>query len=163
MKKTMPRWLLPVTLLLLAGCGSGGGGATAGPSKAVVKLSTQATGAAQTIGDITVTLHLPAGVSVQVKPDGSGETADGVVVKSGAADAPNTVVIAKYSSAAGTVDLQIVKSDGFDPGEFVTVSCDLAAAASPAGSDFSTSNFSAFDLGGNSIATLGISHTVELK
>ena len=160
----MTRWLLPVTLLtVLAGCGSGGGAATAAPTKAVVKLSTQANGTAQTIGDITVTLNLPAGVSVKVKPDGSGQTADGVVVKSGAADAPNAVVIAKYSSATATVDLQIVKSDGFNPGEFVTVTCDLAAAAAPGATDFGTSSFSAFDLEGNSITNLGISHTVELK
>jgi len=164
MKKMMTRRFLLATLLFaLPGCGSGGGIAASAPTRAAVKLSTQATGAAQAIGDITVTLNLPAGVSVRVKPDGSGQTADGVVVKSGAADVPNATALAKYSPAARTVDIEIVKSDGFNPGEFVTVSCDIAAGAAPVGADFSTSNFSSFDLTGNTITNLEVRHTVTLK
>jgi hypothetical protein len=163
MRKMILLFLPVILLFALSGCGGGGGNTTAGPATAVVKLSTQSTDDAQLIGDITVTLNLPAGVSVAVKPDGSGQTADGVVVASGAASASNSIAIAKYNSASGTVDIQVVKSDGFNPGEFVTVVCNLSSGVTPVLFDFSISNFSAFDLTGNIITNLTVSHSLELQ
>jgi len=163
MNRTMLRYLLPALLsLVLAGCGSGGGNGTAVPTRAVVRLSTLATGSTPTIGGISVSLNLPSGVSLKVREDGSGQTADGVVVKSGAADSPNSTLIAKYSAASGTVSILIVKSDGFSAGEFATVTCDLAATAALSG-DFSTSAFSAFDLTGTEIRGLEIAQAIELE
>jgi len=164
MKKLMSLYVVPAILLLvLAGCGSGGGDHVSAPAGAVVRLSTRADGSAPTIGGIFVTLNLPAGVSVKVTEDGSGQTADGVVVKSGAADSTNSTVIAKYDRAGGTMNIVIVKSDGFQSGEFAAVTCDLTPATDPVSGDFTTSNFSAFDLAGNEITGLEISHTLELK
>ncbi len=162
--KRMAAGFLHLMLLLLAGCGGGGGGeGGSAPGKAVVKISAVATGAVPAIGDITVTLNLPQGASVQVKPDGSGETADGVVVKSGAADAANTVAVARYSAVSGCIYLQIVKSDGFAPGEFVTVNCDLAPGFSQGAGGFGVADFSAFDLAGNAVSNLEVTRSVAWK
>jgi hypothetical protein len=162
MRKMILLFLPVIPLFALSGCG-GGGGNTAGPATAVVKLSAYSTDVAQTIGDITVTLDLPAGVSVEVKPDGSGQTADGVVVASGSASAPNSIAIAKYNGASGTVEIQVVKSDGFNLGEFVTVVCNLSAGVTPVLGDFNTSNFSAFDLTGNTITNVTVGRTLKLQ
>jgi hypothetical protein len=138
--------ILVLSLSLLSACGGGGGGATlTQPTKAVVTLSTSVTGTippATTINSYNVTITLPAGVSVKstVNPP---ETDANVVTASG--KAAGASIIGVYTEATGTfpatVKLSVVKVDpitgaGFDPGEFCTVTCDIAAGHYPVASNF---------------------------
>ncbi|MBJ6725073.1 hypothetical protein [Geomesophilobacter sediminis] len=159
------RWMLLGALFLLAlSCAGCGSAASSPPNRVVLKLSTGSAGAGAvpTIGDLALQLTLPPGVSVAVASDGSGQTAEGVVAVSGTAAAPNTVALAKYSAVTGLVTLQIVKSDGFPPGEFATVTCDVAPGASPASAGFDITDFAAFDLAGNAISGLAAAFHVEV-
>ncbi len=147
MKKKMMKLLIcTVSALTLAGCGSGGGGtgnSSAAPTQAVVYLSTQGTPSSQPVNGVQVTLTLPAGVAVAA--DANGNTSGGVVQASGSATG---AVLAQgfytpaTSSAPATVKVYVVKTGGFNTGEFATVTCDLVKGVSPAASEFGLSDFS---------------------
>jgi hypothetical protein len=160
-------------LFTLSGCGSGGGGnTTPALPKAVVTLSTQVTQgtiASKQIHGIQATLILPAGVTV--KADSTGKTGDKVVVASG--DAADAVLqVGNYTPATGstkgTVKIEIVKTSGFDPGNFVTVTCDLATGISPKAEEFQVTDFKAVECQdvqscGTTIDNLSVSITSEIK
>lgn len=156
-------------LFTLSGCGSGGGGnGSAAPTKSVVKLSTQGTVPTQsTVGGVQLTLVLPAGVTV--KADNTGKTNGGVVVASGVATGAD-VYTGTYTPATastdGTLEIWIANSQtGFGTGEFVTVTCDLAAGAAPKATDFTIKpDYKVFNLTDSSIISgISIANPVDLE
>lgn len=163
MKTTIQKLTLLVVSTILISCG-GGGGSTPPPSPTTlsIKISTQGTlpSGAQ-IGGISVTLILPAGVTVKATSDPNNPsvlvTDAGVVAPSGVA-AISSSVLATYTAAtasvAGNVNIQIAQSAGFAVGEFVTVHCDVIAGQTSTPANFSLSNFSAVDLNGTPLGGL---------
>jgi hypothetical protein len=127
----------------------------------LVYLSTQGTPSSQPLYGVQVTLALPAGVTVVA--DGTGATNDGVVTASGAAAGASTAVTGHYSSASGTIQIDIAKATGFGTGQFATVTCSISKGYSPKASDFGTSNFKAVDQNGAEITGLSISYSVDIK
>jgi hypothetical protein len=143
----------------LIGCGGGGGGQ---PNTALLKLSTQGSLDAQSIHGVELTITFPTGVTVSA--DSTGKPADGVLSASGTA-AGGSVSVAGHTTAAasstpGTVKLVLLKTAGFDPGEFATIACDLAPGVSPRSTDFGLGGFKAVDQNGAAIdglaATLAV-------
>ena len=49
------------------------------------------------------------------------------------------------STTPGTVQVYLVKTDGFSTGPFATVTCDIATGTLPRSSSFSLSDFTAFN------------------
>jgi hypothetical protein len=162
--------LLVVHLMFsLAGCGGGGGGnGNAAPTKAVVKMSTQGTvPMSSTIGGVQLTLVLPAGVTVNADST-TGKTDSGVVVASGVATGADVywgTYTPATASADGTLEIKIANSQtGFDTGEFVTVTCDLAAGVVPKATEFAVkSDYKVFNLTDSSlISGIAIADPVDL-
>lgn len=146
-----------VCLLFLMGCGGGGGGGGTGsgdpaPSSATLYLSTAGTlPEGQLISGVTVTVNLPAGVTMQsVTP--SGQVAGG------------TVVIDPANTDSGKVTFSAYGSSAFGKGQFATIACSVAAGNTPSATDFSiapgataTSNVT-FD----SIPTLSVTFAADI-
>jgi hypothetical protein len=170
MKKTAIAGVLVLILALFAisGCGnSDSGDDVIQPTTATVTLLTQGTG---TINGIDITVTLPAGVTVQATADPVNPavlvTDAGVVEASGAAGA-NTSALATYTTAttgaAATVVVHVANFDGFQPGEFATVSCNIAAGSFPIEEDFSLSGFVAVDGNGAALADLTAGFTADIQ
>jgi len=168
MKRSIIVLLLVLSAALTTACGSKGGGnsvvATA-PTTAVVRISTQGPIADGTlIGGIDVTVKLPSGVTVK-SITSPPETDSGVVAASGVA--VNSMVMAKYTPAAGTtagtVRVLVINSGGFGTGEFLTVNCDIATGSTPTSSDVGVTNFTATDLNGAAISGLTTGFTASIQ
>jgi len=130
----------------------------ASPTSGLLKLGTA--GTAGTIGAIDVTIHLPAGITVNADAL-TGETSAGVVTVSGvAASGSNRLASAKYTAAAGATPAQLhivaINAAGFGLGEFVTIRFNLDAGTNfPAtASDFTVAVFSAFGLSGTALTSI---------
>jgi len=121
---------------------------------AVLTLSTQGSVAAQSIRGVEVTVTLPAGVTISA--DGSGTPSEGVLVASGAAAGGSVAVAGHYtaatSSAPGTLTLVLVKTSGFEAGEFAKVACNLTSGTAPKAAEFGLGGFKAVGQHG---ATMG--------
>ncbi len=137
--------------LALNGCGSGGGGggnSAVSTPQTVVTLSTTVnegtTITSKQIKGIELYLDLPAGVSVRTNPDGS--TPRGVVAGTGTANDPTYVsgtypVTDPTSGSTNAVHIMIADVTGFDPGNFVTVTCDRPSGLLPSSADFHINGF----------------------
>lgn len=151
-RRSLKYALVSCSLLAMFGCGDGGGGGggtlpvtpgtpetpqTPGTTAtAALKLSTQgALPAGTVIGGIDVTVNLRSGTSC--KSDSDGTTQAGVVKTSGVA--ANGTAVAKFTTASGVtpaqVKMAVIKAEGFNAGEFVTVTLDFTGDA-PKASDF---------------------------
>ena len=161
--------LLAMIALLSGGCSSGGdsgtGNGTQDPTTATIKITAIGTlPTNSTIGGVDLSLILPAGVTVKTSPGNlSALVPDaGIVTASGAA-AANSRVYAVYTAGAGavlgSVRILLANTQGFAPGEFVTVDCDIASGHRPATADFSASGIKFVD--GNGKALDGLSATVN--
>ncbi len=93
---------------------------------------------------VSLTLQLPAGVTV--KTDADGAAAEGVVIGSGNGT-PSDPVTTNYVAASRTLAIAYLK-DGFGLGEFATVKCDVAPGTNLLAGDFTTSNVYATGSGG---------------
>ena len=164
--------LLLISVLSFTACGGGcGGNDSQPPTKATVKI--MASGSLSTgtlIAGVDVTLNLPAGVTVKATADTVHPsvyiTDAGAVTASGVAAANTTLALATYtaaSSSPGKVVINLVNPNGFSVGEFVTVSCDIAAGAAPTTQSFSVSNFKAVGLDGAVITGLTAGLTADLQ
>jgi len=161
MKKTSAGLLISMAALFaIHGCGGGGGGAgTPGrkqPTIAVIKIATLGTPSSNPINGAQAILHLPEGVTVKATQN-APQTDTGVVTSSGA-----DLFLGVYSAAAGTVQVYVAKTAGIAVGEFATVNCDIATGSFPASSDFSVSNLSVVDAGGNLITGLTATFTATI-
>ena len=67
---------------------------------------------------------------------------------------------AAVGSTPGTLTLVLVKTAGFDAGEFANVTCNLASGAAPKVADFGHSGFKAVDQNGAAIEGLGVSYSI---
>lgn len=136
------------------------------PTSAVVKLSTSGTlPAGKKIGAIDVTLTLAPGVTLKStanppRPD------DGVVTASGVA-ANNSFVEANYtaptSTLPGKVQVGLINVSGFDTGEFVTVTGDIAAGNNPRAADFSATITTIADTDTNPLTGLTAGLAVDIR
>ncbi len=141
------------------------------PTTAVVKIISQGDG--RLINGINVTLVLPPGVTVKAVPD-DGNTRvliakSGVVSTSGVSAGANAMMpVSTYTAASaaapGKVIIHLADANGFGTGEFVTVTCDLAAGSLPrlGAADFSVINFEAVDLNGAPISGLTATVTADI-
>jgi hypothetical protein len=143
----------------LHGCG---GGRSDQPATAVLKLSTQGSVAAQSIQGVELTITLPAGVTVAA--GSTGKPDDGVLAPSGVAAGGSVSVAGRYtaatSSTPGTVRLVLLKTAGFDAGEFAMVTCSIAPGSAPRSADFGLAGFKAVDQNGAAIDALGATLSV---
>jgi hypothetical protein len=139
--------IVVMSALLLSGCGGGGGsagsagsaggaGGAGGGSSVVLALSTQNT-APVTIGGIQLVVTLPVGVSL--KTDTNGVLLSNVVQQSGVLSNAD-FFHPTYDKTTGTISVGITKDAGFGLGEFLTISCDVAAGFSPHLADFILTN-----------------------
>lgn len=144
--------LLISLAIQFAGCGGGGGGgaATTTPTTtpptttaSVVTLATvEGVPNGSLIGDIDFTLNLPTGVTVKATPSQSNPAVmipdAGVVVLKGTASGA-TLTATYVPGTPGKVDIKLISATGITPGTtFAVVNCDVAAGASPAPTDYST-------------------------
>jgi hypothetical protein len=154
----------------LVGCGSGssgssGGSRTPGASggQVVLKLSTQGSVASNAINGVQATINLPAGVIIGADAT-TGKINASALLASGVATGTSVVAgghfTAATSSAAGSAKVIVVKTSGFDAGEFATLTCDLASGVSPSSADFTVSDVRVVDQNGAAIT--GVTVAVAL-
>jgi hypothetical protein len=147
MKKTSLSTLLILALglAMLSACGGDSSSAPlpSQPTMAVLTLST--TGSipdGTSVNSYEVTITLPDGVTVKASPDNVNPaklvTNPGVVTAAGTAS--GALISGDYTPATdtspGTVKVYVASANGFDPGVFCKVKCNLAAGHSPKASDF---------------------------
>ncbi len=169
MKKTTITGLLVliISLFTISGCGGSGGGddtpPPTQPTTAEVKLISQGAG---TIHGIDVIVELPAGVTVKATPDATNPsvmvTDTGVVTASGTADASTNIIATYTATPSGVVAIHVTNAAGFAPGEFATVTCDIAVGSFPVDADFSVTDFTAFDGNGVEIDGMTADHTADI-
>lgn len=152
MKRTLLFLLTLCLFLQLAGCGGGGGGgggttANASPAVITVTLSTIGTlPSGKLIGDIEVTLNLPAGVTVKASPSLVNTSIlvpnDGVIALQGAAATATTQILtATYvQGTTNKVVIKLINANGLGLGDFAKINCDVASGSTPSISDFSTTS-----------------------
>lgn len=149
------------TMLAIFGCGGGGGGDGTTPAGPTAVL-TLALPTGTVIGGVDVTVNLPAGVTVKANSSGVPDT--GIVVVSGAAT--GGFVGAKYTAATGSapgqIKIAVIKADGFNGGEFVTVNCDFSGDP-PAAGGFTVAALSVVDLNGVTISGLTATPAVQIR
>jgi hypothetical protein len=142
-------------------CGCSGGKGQPSPT-AVLTLSTQGSIAAQSIRGLQLTITLPSGVTIGA--DSGGMPNDGVLAASGVAAGGSATVAGHYTAATasspGTVTLVLVKTTGFDIGEFARVTCNLASGTALQAADFGHSGFKAVDQHGATIDGLEVTMSV---
>lgn len=146
------------------GGGSGGGGITTiqqddalnSAHSATLKLATSGSPSSNLAG-IAITVILPDGVTPILNSDGT--VAPSVVTISGVA-VPGAVLAPIYKPASGTTNgtLRFVLANsvptGFSVGEFATLTLTVAPGFNPALSDFTLSDFTPIDIGGNTATVL---------
>lgn len=172
MKKTLQAGAAIVLILFsLIACSSKSSDTRVAPTTAVVTLSTTGTlNTGTQIFAAQATVNLPAGVTAKAGPSASNAqvmvTDAGVVTASGQATGAE-VILATYvtGSAPSTykVKISVGKSSGFATGDFATVKCDVAAGSFPAATDFTITDFEAFDQYGAQITGLTPGYTVSIQ
>jgi hypothetical protein len=108
------------------------------PTTAILTLSTAGSiPAGTTINSYVITITLPAGVTVKSTAN-QPETDDGVVTAAGTATGASTlgVYTPATDTSPGTVKVYVASANGFDPGVFCNVKCNLSAGQRPNASDF---------------------------
>jgi hypothetical protein len=163
-----------VAVLAISACGGGGGGgggtAATQPTTATVKISTNGLAPGTLIAGIDFTLTLPAGVTVKATADSMNSlvfvTDNGVFTASGVAAGSNldiSIYTAATTTMPGKVIIKVINANGFEVGEFATVTCDIAAGNYPKEADFIQPVFTAVDVNGSPIAGLTIAFTAAIK
>jgi hypothetical protein len=153
--------------IALSACGGGGSSdvvvVPTRSAKAVMKIETVATPdySGTLISGITVTVDLPAGVSVNATP-GDLITDSSVVLASGVTGT-NAWAYFTYDAAARKVVIYVASLDqtGFGTGEFVTVNC-VIDSGKPTAADFGVEGVEATDVNGAAIAGLTAGYTVAI-
>ena len=141
---------LALLVALVAGCGSGGGGAEGSavePAQLTVQLSTDAANAATVLYAVQLTLRLPAGVAVTADP-ASGEVSTGVLHPVDSAALAGARYQAATAGTLGSVTLNIVDPVGFTVGALATLNCTVSPGTVPNAAGFTLEGFFAKDLNG---------------
>lgn len=121
-----------------------------------------------TVNGVTLTLNLPAGVTVkgdyvspQVVP-----TLEGVVAPSGLA-ATGSYAEGRYFPAAetspGKVRLSIINASGMFLGEFVTVRCEAGPGVAPQPGEYTVSEFTAKDGNGGTLQGIDVERPLTVN
>jgi hypothetical protein len=155
-------------LIAMAGCGGGGGSTPTPtptptqPTTAKLVLSTSGTlPSGVLIGGIDIIVKLPAGVSV--KTDSASTAVSSSVMAASGQAASGSLVVGNYATASNTVHIVLVNAAGFGVGEYITLTCDIAAGTTPTAASFSLSNFSSVGTNTQSITTLTPTFTADIK
>ena len=154
--------------LLMSACGGGGGDNGGGttpptitPTKAILKVSTANVPSGTLLGGVKISIVLPAGVTPSVL---SGNDATGSVAASGNA-VSGLFAASSYDAATRTLMPGTISGTGFVSGEFLTITCSIAAGATVTAADFPSQAkvISLVDLNSNTIsgATCPISVTFQ--
>jgi len=162
-------------VVAMTACGGGGGATvttvttTPPPTTMTVKLSTIAkTGENPQIKGITVSLLLPDGVTLKTE-SATKQTANGVVRYSGAAAFSNLtsqlvpsplfgIFSTARSPGKSKVTISFIGPIAFGPGEFATVTCDVAGGMTVTENGFQVVDFHAI---GDSASLLADDLTVQ--
>lgn len=133
-------------MALIWGCGNGGGDSDS--VRKTVSLSAAAKG-------LEITIVLPDGVTVRA--DASGTPFAGVVTVTGAnAALTNNYSYSLYTPASGStkgrIRIVLMTDSVFQPGEFFTIACDVAAGVAVTPGQFSYENLKVFDANGAEIS-----------
>jgi hypothetical protein len=121
--------------LLISACGGGGGGnsePSPAPTKAILKVSTANVPAGTRVSGVQMLIVLPAGVTPSVL---SGIDSSGSVAPSGNAAAGSTTS-SSYNASTKTLTLAIINGNGFVSGEFMTITCTIAAGTTVTAANF---------------------------
>ena len=124
--------------LLMSACGVGAGG-TAPPTttppatatKAILKVSTANVPSGTLVGGVQISIVLPAGVTPSVL---SGNDASGSVV----AAVSGALAASSYDTSTRTLQHIMASLAGFPSGEFLTITCSIAAGTTVTAADFPT-------------------------
>lgn len=158
--------IFTLSLIALSSCGGGSSSQPQGPTTAVIKIETLGTLDQDTlIYGITVSGVLPEGVSVKTTTDEqnpSGLVTDSGVVTASGVTGPDTWVLATYEPTDRKVTIQVSDPVGFDTGEFVTVTCDIAAGSTPTADSFGLEGFELTDVDGRPINGITSGFTVDI-
>lgn len=120
-----------------------------------------------TINGVTLTLNLPAGVTVKGDYESPEvvPTLDGVVAPSGLA-ATGSYAEGRYyraeGASAGKVRLSIINASGLFLGEFVTVRCEAGPGVAPQPGEYTVSEFTAKDGNGATIQGVDVEHPLTV-
>jgi hypothetical protein len=163
--KSVWKYLAPCVAICFLGCG--GGGTTAQPSQAVLRLQSQGPLAAgEALSGIGVTISLPHGVSVKTAPDGS--SAPDAVAVSGVA-LPGIVLRPRYvpenGAVPGSISFVVTSAAlaGFGTGEFATVTCGIAPGVAPLSADFKLSSSEPADLSLQQASRISVTMSVQFR
>ncbi len=141
-----------VMVVVMQGCGSGGSNETT--KAGTVRPKTVLAGTiGVAVNGISLTLTLPAGVSVKADST-SGEVNSGVITMLSPNDT-SSYSTAKYTSASRTLTIAVIRGAvPFSPGDFFTITCDVAAGVSTQNMVITVDKVSAHDgLGAEIIPT----------
>jgi hypothetical protein len=158
--------LIFAPMFLISGCGGGSAPAPAA-TRAVLKLSTQGSLPTGTlIGTIeNITITLPAGVTVPTDATGKVLTvsASGQTASSLTTPLIESVYTPATVGSRATLLIRMVVANGFNVGEFATVTCDIGGNV-PTAADFSIdqATFLAKDLNAVNITGLSASFALSL-
>ena len=145
--------LVLTVLMLIWGCGSGGGG-TAGESKFVSKATLDAP--APGVKGIQITLILPATVIPEL--DATGKPAVTLLGQNNVTQ-NNGLLYVTYTpasgSASGTVQIIVIRGDTpFEPGDFFSLPCVVEAGKPiPTQDQFGYTDLKVWDSNGNDITS----------
>ena len=164
--------LTPCFILQLSGCGGGG---TSAPTKATVTLSTVGTlPSDKLIGDIEITLNLPAGVTVKASPSLVNPSImipnDGVIELQGAAaTAANQIITATYAQGINNkIVIKLINANGLGIGNFAKINCDVVNGNSPSSNEISitpdvASTTGVFDLNTSALPEVQVSSSMVMQ
>jgi hypothetical protein len=151
-KQLISRFLATVFVATLTACGGGGGDSSA-PTTAAVKLSTVAkAGENPQIKALSVTLQLPAGVTLKTVGS-TQQTADGVVRYSSGTTAFSNLTsqlfprppVGSYAGGTNIVTVTVFSATtAFGAGEFATINCDVAGGKTVTENGFQIVAFEAY-------------------
>lgn len=118
-------------------------------TSAVLTLSAAGVPAGNTIGGVQVLVNLPTGVTVLANAAGAVDPT--VMAVSGGAPTGSSLA-ASYTPAGagglGNVMLSLISATPFPAGGFATLTCNIAAGATPRASDFTLGTVTVFDVNG---------------
>jgi hypothetical protein len=142
--------LLGLSISLLSACG--GESTTSGPGgtiKAVVKTSALAV--TRNVAGIQLSISVPAGVSPQIKTDGSVDAYATVEITSAASSGqtlPGSSYVPATASSTGKLTITGIVAPGFSTSDTITIHLNVAPGTTPVVADFRLLSFDAYDTSG---------------
>ena len=156
---------LALVAALLAGCGTGGGGAAGSAvqaTQALVEFSTESGSVGTVLYAVDFTLHLPSGVTLAADST-SGEVAAAALQPADSSALAGARFQPASAGAPASVRVNIVDPGGFGVGPLAVLSCSVAPGSTVASAGFSLEGFSAKDASGAIIPGITPRFTVRTQ